>query len=184
MGETATPKRVEVFCGLLYRDAGACAGAMRMLCAEFGDLDVESDAVPFEFSTYYEAEMGPGLTRKFVSFKPLVLPEDSWRWKLFTNELEKEFLSGPACASRAVNIDPGYATLSGVVLLTTKDFYHRVYLARGIYAEMTLRWHNGRFDVFPWTYPDYATAHAWRFFGAVRKNLHEGLRGGAPALDS
>ena len=67
-----------------------------------------------------------------------------------------------------MNIDPGYLTLSKVVLLTTKDYTHRIYLAGGIYAEVTLRYKSGTFNPWDWTYPDYKTPEYVNIFNHIR----------------
>ena len=68
----------------------------------------------------------------------------------------------------AVNIDPGYVTLSKLVLATTKDYSHRIYIGKGIYGEVTLQYTKGTFTPFPHTYPDYQTRIAIEFFNQVR----------------
>ena len=54
-----------------------------------------------------------------------------------------------------MNIDPGYLTLFQLVLASAKPFSHRIYLDRGIWAEVTLLFRDGTFETLPWTYPDY-----------------------------
>jgi hypothetical protein len=174
MAEPKKPEKVKIFCGFLYKEQDVYVRALSRLQERFGPVDIESDSIPFTFSSYYEDEMGPGLKRRYASFASYLEPEEVWKWKLFTNQLEQEFSSVPDLPSRQINIDPGYVTLSSVILLTTKGFYHRIYLSSGIYAEVTLRWHSKRFEVFPWTYPDYATEHAFKFFEAVREKLRAG----------
>ncbi|MEK6728917.1 MAG: DUF4416 family protein, partial [Planctomycetota bacterium] len=69
---------------------------------------------------------------------------------------------------RPVNIDPGYINESRLILASTKDFSHRIYLRDGIYAEVTLNYRKGRYETFPWTFPDYKTAGYHDFFLKVR----------------
>jgi hypothetical protein len=66
-------------------------------------------------------------------------------------------------------LDPGYVTLAKMVLATTKDFAHRLYLGDGIYAESTLRFRKKQFEPWEWTYPDYRTDEYREFFGRVRE---------------
>ena len=68
-----------------------------------------------------------------------------------------------------------YVVSSKLVLATTKDHAHRLYLGGGIYAECTLRWFQGDFVPWEWTYPDYRTEHYRDFFAAVRRLLEEKL---------
>jgi uncharacterized protein DUF4416 len=76
---------------------------------------------------------------------------------------------------RRINLDPGYIDLAKLVLATTKDQQHRLYLGQGIYAEVTLRFTGGRFVPWDWTYPDYRTAEYLAFFDAVRQRYRQQL---------
>ncbi len=98
--------------------------------------------------------------------------------KLETNRIEKELAAAlaPGAPPRPVNLDPGYVALSKVVLATTKDYAHRLYLGRGIYAECTLRWRHGGFEPCEWTYRDYASEQYRAFFGQVRALYADKLR--------
>lgn len=69
---------------------------------------------------------------------------------------------------RPINIDPGYINESRLVLASTKDFSHRIYLRDGIYAEVTLNYRRGRYESFPWTFPDYKSSDYQNFFLKVR----------------
>jgi len=144
------------------------AAAMAERC---GEVSAESEVFPFDFTDYYESEMGAGIQRKFVAFATPFDPQDTADVKLWTNRLEKE-LAGPEFpAPRPINIDPGYVTLSKLVLATAKDHAHRIYLRRGIYAEVTLTYTEREFRPMPWTYPDYRTGVCRRFFLGVRNEL-------------
>jgi hypothetical protein len=129
----------------------------------------------FDFTAYYESEMGANLLRKFIAFERPVSPADLAEIKLWTNGVEASFSEAAASrrppVRRPINLDPGYVTLSKLVLATTKDHAHRIYLDRGIYAEVTLRFLKGAFEPMPWTYPDYRTEAYRRFFEGVRAEL-------------
>ena len=71
--------------------------------------------------------------------------------------------------ARTVNIDPGYITEAKLVLLTAKDFSHRIYQKDGIFAESTLFFQDHSFRPWPWTYPDYASAEMVEYFNQVRE---------------
>lgn len=129
-------------------------------------MDKESEVMDFTFTGYYDKEMGAGIKRQFVSFTRLILPEQLPVIKLLTNKIEQDLaLKG----KRRVNIDPGYLSLAKVVLATTKDYSHRLYLEQGIYGEVTLTYARGKFSSFPWTYPDYQTQAYQQFFGEIRE---------------
>jgi hypothetical protein len=141
------------------------------LVQAFGVTDLESDLLPFDHTDYYAGEFGTGLLRQLLSFRRLVSPADLPSIKLWTNELEKEWLTDWCeghVGKRRVNIDPGYISLGKLVLASTKDHAHRLYLGHGIYGEVTLAYQRGRFRPWIWTYPDYANDRYCEFFGKVR----------------
>jgi len=176
MGEAERSGPVKLICGLLAGRPEWLEQTRERLERAFGPVDLESETWPFDFTDYYAQEMGGGLLRRFFSFRELIDPENIVETKHATNRMEQALASdiqgGP---SRPVNIDPGYVSLSKLVLATTKDYAHRVYLRAGIYAEATLRWRGGTFQPWEWTYPDYRTDNYIRFFGRVRELYVEQL---------
>ncbi|MBW1723631.1 MAG: DUF4416 family protein [Deltaproteobacteria bacterium] len=56
-----------------------------------------------------------------------------------------------------------------MILASTKNFSHRIYLKDGIWAELTLSYANGTFVTHPWTYPDYQTEFAYKFLRQARE---------------
>jgi hypothetical protein len=85
--------------------------------------------------------------------------------KIKTNEIEEKLKGGE---NRTVNVDPGYIALSKLALATTKDYVHRIYVGKGMYAEVTLYFKDGTFQSFPWTYPDYKTPEIISIFNHIR----------------
>jgi len=69
---------------------------------------------------------------------------------------------------RIVNIDPGYVNAAKLVLATTKDCSHRIYIGSGIYGDVELIYKCGSFGCLDWTYLDYRTSQAIDFFNEVR----------------
>jgi hypothetical protein len=129
--------------------------------------------LPFDHTAYYAAEFGEGLKRRFVAFEELVHPGKLAEIKLLTNALEMEWvLEG----KRRINIDPGYISHSKLVLATTKNHAHRIYLGQGIYAEVTLHFRDGAFRAWPWTYPDYASSPLIAIFNHIRALYVKQLR--------
>jgi len=169
MAEPRRSPAVKLFVGMLSAHADLLEMARVMLEDEHGPVDAVSDLIDFDFTRYYEPEMGSGLKRQFLSFGRLVAADCLARIKLRTNEMEKEIARRHPVPARPVNLDPGYLTLSKVVLATTKDHAHRIYLADGIYAEVTLSWRDRAWRPWPWTYPDYATGAYAGFFSRVRE---------------
>lgn len=78
--------------------------------------------------------------------------------------------------ARPMNLDPGYIAPSKLVLASTKDYSHRIYLDDGVYGEVTLLFQQGAWRQFEWTYPDYRTPAYHEFFARVRSRLLEQRR--------
>lgn len=138
-----------------------------------GVVDHVSPVWPFDFTTYYAEEFGEDLVRQFISFSELIDAASLAQIKLFTNNLEQQSASH---GKRQINLDPGYIDLSKLVLATTKNHQHRIYLGQGIYAEVTLRFTRKSFRPWEWTYPDYRTDRYIQFFNQVRETYLEQLR--------
>jgi hypothetical protein len=173
MGDARRPGPVNLICGILAAREQWLDAAKDRLEKAFGYVDLESDVWPFDFTDYYESEMGGPLLRRIYSFAELIQPDNLPMVKRTTNRLEKELSAElEDSPQRPVNLDPGYVDSSKLVLATTKDHAHRLYLGGGIYAESTLRWFQGDFVPWDWTYPDYRTERYRDFFADVRR-LHE-----------
>ncbi len=176
MGEPGEPEPVKLICGVLAARAQWLEAARERAEAAWGPVDLESEVWSFDFTDYYEAQMGGALLRVIYAFKGLVDPGELAQIKLQSNCIEAGLAAElPDAPVRPVNLDPGYVAPGKLVLATTKDFAHRVYLGRGIYAESTLRWRGGAFEPWPWTYPDYATPRYRDFFARVRACYKEQL---------
>ncbi len=169
MGAVKEVRPVKLFFGLLAANKQLLHQACDRLAYEFGPIDCTSAIIPFDQTDYYEKEMGRGLLRQWVSTVSLVSPIGLVGVKLYTNQLEGLFAEQ---GQRRVNIDPGYVSLSKVVLATTKDHAHRIYMGRGIYEEVTLTYKRGvGYAPWSWTYPDYRHPVAMQFFLEVRASL-------------
>ncbi len=141
---------------------------------------MERTSPPFVFdqTTYYAATMGPDLRKQFLVFADLVEADCLAALKLRTNALEQELAaSGRYPEVRPLNLDPGILTLGKFLLATTKDQAHRVYLRDGIFAEVTLRFHAGAFEPWPWTYADYRQPAVLDFLRQARDEYRRLLRG-------
>ncbi|MFH0981698.1 MAG: DUF4416 family protein [Planctomycetota bacterium] len=178
MSIVKAPPRAKLFCGLLASDLDLMGEAVRRLRKPFGPIDLESEVWPFDQTDYYAVEMGDEIKRRFVFFEELISVERLAEIKRLTNELEARMCDDLLRPHdrRPVNLDPGYMTLSKFVLATTKDYSHRIYLDRGIYAEVTLHYEEGAWRPYPWTYPDYAADTYHAFFESAREKLKEQLR--------
>jgi len=179
MGTIRSPQPVKLFIGMLSCDTSLFDACAQILGREYGPLDFESDVFPWDNTEYYRDEMGDRIERKFIFFEQLMDPGDLPRIKTFTNSVENSFAAQDgAVLRRRINLDPGYVTQAKVVLATTKDFAHRIYLGDGIYAEVTLRYSNADrgFTPFDYTYPDYRTDTYRALFNTARENLRTALK--------
>jgi len=161
------PEKVKLVVGMISKAEGLFDKAETLLVKKFGPIDTKSNIFNFSCTNYYEKETGKNLKRKFISFKRLIAPERLARIKLFTIELERKFSRKDK--KRRINLDPGYITAAKLVLATTKNFQHRIYLNDGIFAEVTLKFKDGVFRPCEWTYPDYRTKKYLAFFKHVRE---------------
>lgn len=176
MGTPREAPPARLFMAVMHRPDFDPEPLLGRLVERHGTIDARS--APFRFgSDYYETEMGAGLVKLFVSFRPLLPQERLADVKRETNELE----SGEADSrGRRCNLDPGIVTHYSVIMATTKGYAHRIYLGAGIYAETTLLFRRGEPEALPWTYPDFRTPSAQEFFKGARRGLSP-ERGGVPA---
>jgi len=178
MGTAEKHPPAQFFAGLLVNPAEGFERVREALAAEWGEIDLESETWPFDFTGYYEGEMGTGLLRRFLAFRELRDLDGLHRTKLASNRIEERLAAGsPADTARPVNVDPGYIHHGKLVLFTTKDYSHRIYIADGIFAEITLNWTKAAWHENPWTYPDYRSREYREFFAEVRRRYREKLDG-------
>jgi len=176
MAQPRAHMKVKLIIGMLSRFPELLDRAGKLLEKDFGPVSHRSEIIPFNFSDYYESEMGAGLLRSFLAFERLVDAGTLAAIKLRTNSIEQE-LAGPQWpVARPINVDPGYLDLSKLILASAKDYAHRIYLGQGIYAEVTLTFKDGALRSMPWTYPDYRSEAYLHFFEKVRADFHRAVR--------
>ena len=176
MGSIRTFGPVKLFIGTLVSERSLIPGVEERLAGEYGPIDHRSEVIPFNFTDYYRHESGDSILRVFLSFERLIEAEQLPEIKRRTNALENEFRGIQALVSRPINLDPGYLENSKVILASTKNFYHRIYLGGGIFGEVTMHFKNTGFQFFPWTYPDYQSPEYQRFFLDLRRIYRTQLR--------
>jgi hypothetical protein len=175
----AQPKEfapVKLICGVIYKEDALYEEVRRRLEAEWGRVDSQSAPFPFDLTAYYEAEMGPRLFRRFMSFETLIAPESLPERKIRAIEIEESFRRERGAPGRPANIDPGYLTASALVMATAKDFAHRVPLGRGIYAHLEFLFTRTGVKTLEWTYPDLKREPAQAYFRSVREIFLRGIR--------
>ena len=160
--------------GILYAPNVALPELIQAISECFGNIVLQSESFLFRETDYYHAEMGENLSRIWIGFDRFVEPEKLVDIKHECNsmELNRYSLSG----KRQVNLDPGYITLGKVVLASTKNNQHRLYLGKGIFGEVTLRYSKKRFQPWEWTYADYKREEAMQFFIQLRNILKQHLK--------
>ena len=170
MGTITIPQPVKAIIGVLTPEPCLLPTVYTELTYRLGPIDFASELLPFTNTTYYENEMGPGIQRQFISFERLIDAGTLAEMKLFTNKVEQAFkIKKSDGEARRVNLDVGYLCLAKLVLASTKDNAHRIYLRDGIYAEITLRFYRKTFQPWEWSYPDYRLPTYIAIFNQIRK---------------
>jgi hypothetical protein len=172
VGEIQHHRPVLIILAMFSRHPEALAWAKNETTRCWGPIALESDIFDFVQTTYYEARMGTNLKKQILAFENLAPPAELPHWKHQTNQWEDDYRSLDTHPEpRPLNLDPGYLTEAKLVLATTKDRDHRLYLSDGIYAEGTLYFYRGQWKTRPWTYPDYQTTEYHEFFSRCREHL-------------
>jgi hypothetical protein len=175
MAEIRKPQRVLAFVGLIYVTHANVEAVFENLLPVVGNVLLRSRTLRFTHTSYYKREMGDNLARQWCVFDALVDPYLLIDLKHRTNELEQKTRNEHG--GRQINIDPGLLSMSNIVLASTKNYAHRIYCGKGIYAEVTLLYQAKTFKALDWTYPDYREQIAIDFFCHARELLKEKIRG-------
>jgi len=174
MSMPLAPRPAKLVVGVFLKDRALFPDIAGELEAAFGALDAVSPWLAFDYTSYYESEMGAPLWRRMLVFRALIEQDRLADIKLAANAMEQTRSAG---GRREANIDPGYLLLERFVLATGKNYSHRIYIGRGIYADLTLIYRRGAYRALDWTYPDYADEPLGRFLLAVRRKYAVDLRG-------
>jgi len=154
------------------RHQAALAWARERAEQAWGTIALASPVFAFRETDYYQSTMGADLGKVFFVFAELFDPAELVATKRQTGDWEHSYAAGESHPEeRPLNLDPGYLTSAKLVLASTKDHAHRIYLDRGIYAEVTLHYRDRRWQHHPWTFPDYRRADYHEFFTAARDYL-------------
>ena len=159
------PQPAKLVIGFFLKNKELVVPVIEDLIGRMGDVDIISPWIPFDQTRYYRKEMGSPLFRRIFAFQTLIEQSDLPDIKYATNAIEEKYRQDKR---RSVNIDPGYLLYERFVLATGKNFSHRIYIGRKIYADLTLVFRKGKFRSLPWTYPDYAGAPIQTFLLKVR----------------
>ncbi len=166
---------------MLAAEAGHFDAAGAGLEELLGPVELVSPLYPFAKTSYYTESMGAELKRCFFSFHNFADPGGLADWKLACNALEEKLrtvLAPGGSPVRPINIDPGYVTGAKLVLATTKDFAHRIYLRDGIFAEITMAFRAGKWLSHQFTFPDFKSGVYDAFLKRARDmHLHKSRTG-------
>lgn len=166
MGQIKNYPPVKYFAAIAFTSEDLLEEIKLLLQDLISPIEGASSVYPFsQFTSYYEAEMGTRLSKIFISFQELKPVEMLPDFKIATNQLESRYMKE---TGRQINIDPGYVCAAKIILATTKDYDHRIYLSRGIFGDIHYRFSQGEFRMNDWTYPDYQQPLVIAFFKAMR----------------
>ena len=165
-----TPEKVKLFIGMLSSNVELFNTVQSELIPCFGSIDLKSPVWTWNYTSYYEKELGKNILRQFIFFESLIYPSELSTIKNKTVLIEKKFADQNG--NRTINLDPGYLTRAKVVLASTKDFSHRIYLQDGIYGEVTLSYIKGNYLIYPYTYPDYSSNEYLDLFKKARQLIN------------
>ena len=160
---------VKLIVGILACDEVAIAASHGPLTDAYGPTDLVSEVYPFDMTAYYEAQAGTNMLRQFLAFENLIDPGRLAAIKHETNRMEQELAESlDTPYPRPVNFDPGFIEPSKLVLASTKNFAHRIYIGDKMYAEVTMTYNRGKWETFPFTFPDYKSGRYNDFLSEVR----------------
>jgi hypothetical protein len=152
MAAPLPPFPVKYFIAVLFRQEQFLERARVFFLKEWGEADFEGRDHPFDVTDYYGEEMGAGLRRRFISLRRLADPGVLVEMKLACNDIEERL---SAEGKRNVNCDVGFLDHNKVVLASAKEAGQKIYLDKGIYADLAGRYKNGRYQPFEWSFPDF-----------------------------
>ncbi|MCD6571251.1 MAG: DUF4416 family protein [Deltaproteobacteria bacterium] len=173
MGKIHIPDDVMLFCSLIFRDEAFKDNATSLLKERFGEVVFHSKPFAFDFTRYYEEELGRPLYRTILAFAKLAPRDSLVEVKIITNLIEAELADK---GRRRLNLDPGILTQENICLATTKPYSHRIYLGGGIWADLTLMYKDSTYCPLRWTYPDYRSEEMINVFNFLRRLYKEKIR--------
>ena len=177
MGRTREHFQTLFFAAIFSPSPDAIAWGRRELERVAGSVALESPLFDFVETTFYAETMGAKLLKQLFVFEEEFDPADLPDRKLLSNALEQQYREAhPSDVERPINIDPGYLSEAKLVLATTTDRDHRIYLRDGIYGEVTLYYLRSGWQYSRWTYPDYRRADYFLFLNQARKYLRKRIQ--------
>jgi Domain of unknown function (DUF4416) len=152
MASIQPPPRVKFFIAVLFKDHADLDKARQLFVGCWGAVDFEGADHPFDVTDYYAREMGEPLYRRILAFETLREPTLLVDMKLACNDIEERLR---AHGMRTVNCDAGYLDHNKVLLASAKEAGQKIYLDKGIYADLAGRYKSGKYRPFEWSFPDF-----------------------------
>lgn len=169
------PTKGNLTISIMYRDEKLLNEVRNTLVEKYGEIDFETPAYSFsEISPYYDPEMGEDIYKVIYSFKNIIPRETVREVKLFAVDIEEQYSVN---GKRQINLDPGLLTLENFLLTTGKNFSHRIYMGKGVFAEITLIFSKEQgIRELPWTYRDYLYEPARTYLLELRELFRRKLK--------
>jgi hypothetical protein len=173
MASILPPLSVKFFIAVLFKDSFALEQARPACIRHWGTIDYEGSDHLFDVTNYYEPEMGAPLYRRLLSFEKLAEPTMLVDMKLASNAIENQLAIG---GKRTVNCDAGYLDHNKVVLASAKEAGQKIYLDKGIYADLAGRYKAGKYQPFEWSFPDFKDGRYDKELLEIRRKYLEQVR--------
>jgi hypothetical protein len=170
MASTLPPPPVKYLIAVLFKDKDVLEKARPEFIQRWGAIDFEGTDHLFDVTNYYEPEMGSPLYRRLLAFEKLAEPTLLVTMKLACNEIENQLAAGGKCS---VNCDAGYLDHNKVVLASAKEAGQKIYLDKGIYADLAGRYKAGKYQPFEWSFPDFKDGRYDKELLEIRKKYME-----------
>ena len=168
MSELTNPVPVNLIIAVMYTDESLMTEVRDIIQKKYGPVDKTSEIFVFsDISPYYDPEMGAGIKKVIFSFEKTVARDFLVEVKLDCVNIEKQYSEN---GKRNINLDPGLISLENFILATGKNYSHRIYLGKGVFAEVTLMFgKKNEIKELPWTYRDYLFEPARTFLLETRE---------------
>jgi hypothetical protein len=157
---------VKLFTAILWADEDALQKAVKMMEENWGAVDFVGPDHSFDSTHYYEPEMGANLKRRLISFLDLFPPDNIGSAKHRCNELEDLLAKN---TQRLINLDIGYLDHNKIVLASFKGAGQKIYMGKGVWADLIARYRSGRYQPFEWTFPDFKDGRYDRELNKMRE---------------
>ncbi|MBX7152581.1 DUF4416 family protein [bacterium] len=173
MGKIFSQPKVKLISGIMVRPDFDASAVFETITGRLGPIDLHTPWFDFSHTGYYKGEFGEQLKKQYFSLEQLVAIDDIPDLKIWSNQIEDHYLID---GSRTVNIDPGYMADAKVLMATTKNLAHRVYIGKNIFVDLQLIFRHHTFVPVNWTFADMKEPEVIALFNDVRAKYMEQLK--------